>query len=341
MDTDLAAIKAAVDLLDLIGRDTELTRLAATGGGEYAGPCPFCGGSDRLHVQPHRLGGGRWFCRQCAPGWGDAIDYVRRRERASLPEALSLLTRWATLSPLPARKPAPVRADGPGVAGAEWRREAEREVRRAMAILNEGPVGEIGREYLLGRGLRPATWQAWGLGYLSVWHPKLRAKLPAICLPWQVNGMTQAVQYRFIPQAEPGATTNANLAKPDRFSQRKGGQRLLFGLDLVSGGHTLVLCEGEINALSLWQVSQTVGCDVVSWGSQGNILRARVASEAARLARDYRHVIVWADEQGVAVDALRWLGVNGRGVAINSQDGLDANDRLQRGNLAEFMAAVM
>jgi DNA primase len=341
MSTDLAAVKAAVDLLQLIGRDTRLERVASTGGGEYAGPCPFCGGSDRLHVQPHRAEGGRWFCRQCAPGWGDAIDYVRRRERASLPEALSLLTGWAALAPLPVRVPAPGRTNRPAAGSAEWQCEAEREVKRAIALLHSDPGGENGRAYLQSRGLLPATWKAWQLGYLPVWHPKLKVRLPAVCLPWQINGVTQAVQYRFIPPKLGNNMSYGDMSKGERFSQRKGGQRVLFGLDLVRGERTLVLCEGEFNALSLWQVLQPVGCDVLSWGSQGNILRSHAVAEAARLASAYRQVLVWADEPGLAEEVLRLLDAESHGVAICSQAGLDANNRLQSGDLAEFMAAVL
>lgn len=341
MSTDLAAVKAAVDLLDLIGRDTHLERVASTGGGEYAGPCPFCGGSDRLHVQPHRADGGRWFCRQCTPGWGDAIDYVRRRERASLPEALALLTGWAASVPLPACARVEAETDRPLANSAEWQREAEREVRSAVALLNHGTEGEPGRAYLRLRGLLSETWQAWQLGYVMTWHPKLKIRLPAVCLLWRANGAIQAVQYRFIPRATGCGEGCAEMPKGERFSQRKGGRRVLFGLDLVRGEGTLVLCEGEINALSLWQVLRPVGCDVVSWGSQGNILRSCVAAEAARLVRGYRRVVVWADEQSLAEEALRLLGAERRGVAIFSEGGLDANDRLQRGDLAEFMAALL
>jgi DNA primase len=76
---DIAALKERVDLLELIGRDTRLKRVASTRGGEYAGACPFCGGRDRLRVQPARR---RWWCRVCLAGdrWQDAIAYVQRRD---------------------------------------------------------------------------------------------------------------------------------------------------------------------------------------------------------------------------------------------------------------------
>ncbi len=56
------------DLLALTERYTTLSRVAASGGGEYAGPCPLCpggGGRDRFRVQPQRR---RWLCRPSSPG---------------------------------------------------------------------------------------------------------------------------------------------------------------------------------------------------------------------------------------------------------------------------------
>ena len=75
LDASEIARARQVDLLRLIEPDTTLVRIANTRGGEYAGPCPFCGGVDRVHVAP-RLG--KWYCRHCAPRGGDAIDDVRR-----------------------------------------------------------------------------------------------------------------------------------------------------------------------------------------------------------------------------------------------------------------------
>ena len=61
---DTLDLKRSVDLLSLVGRDTRLKKQAGTRGGEYAGPCPFCGGRDRFRVQPEK---GLWWCRNCSP----------------------------------------------------------------------------------------------------------------------------------------------------------------------------------------------------------------------------------------------------------------------------------
>ena len=64
-----------IDLLFLVSRYTLLHKEALTNGGEYAGPCPKCGGNDRFRVQPNNPGGGIWFCRKCTGEvWKDAIS---------------------------------------------------------------------------------------------------------------------------------------------------------------------------------------------------------------------------------------------------------------------------
>ncbi len=71
---DVAALKEWVDLLELMGRDTRLKRVASTRGGAYVGRCPWCGGRDRFRVQHARR---RWWCRD---RWQDAIAYIQRRD---------------------------------------------------------------------------------------------------------------------------------------------------------------------------------------------------------------------------------------------------------------------
>jgi DNA primase len=80
-----------VDLLELIGHDTTLKKVADTEGSEYAGACPFCkDGSDRFRVQPMRH---RWWCRQCSPDqrWHSAADYLMQRDGLTFLEAATYL----------------------------------------------------------------------------------------------------------------------------------------------------------------------------------------------------------------------------------------------------------
>ncbi len=327
MTTDIAALKQRIDLADLIGRDTPLVRIAGTRGGEWAGPCPFCGGEDRLHVQPVYQGG-RWFCRQCAPRGGDAIDYVRRRDHLTFHEALCRLAVAAPAAPSAYQVSRQDRRQTPAWREPRWQRAAQAETRQAAWDLDHDPVAAAGRAYLVGRSLAPYAWQAWGLGYTLAWHPRLKTKLPAITLPWQANASLQAVQYRFIlPE----------LAKPERFSQRKGGERLLYGLDLRTGRDTLVLAEGELNAVSLWQVLHE-RADVLSCGSQEGLAQRRTLRLLGSVIEAYRRVFIWLDDLARAAAAVPLIAP-ATGYALWSERGLDANDRLRDGSLADWLAA--
>lgn len=80
-----------MDLLTLLsGNGIDLKRKASTHGGEYAGPCPFCAGSDRFRVWPKKGERGRWWCRKCDRA-GDDIDLLREWKGMSYKEACEAL----------------------------------------------------------------------------------------------------------------------------------------------------------------------------------------------------------------------------------------------------------
>ena len=66
-----------------------MKKVAETHGGEYAGPCPFCGGNDRFRVWPEDRGG-RYWCRGCGKN-GDVIQYLRDHDGLSYLEACEKL----------------------------------------------------------------------------------------------------------------------------------------------------------------------------------------------------------------------------------------------------------
>src|SRR5512139_2988349 len=76
-------------LLDLIQVNGIFKKVASTNGGEWAGPCPFCGGRDRFRVWPEE-DGGRWWCRGCGKN-GDTIQYLRDTQGMSYREAVEAL----------------------------------------------------------------------------------------------------------------------------------------------------------------------------------------------------------------------------------------------------------
>ncbi|MCP4541803.1 MAG: hypothetical protein GY832_32125 [Chloroflexi bacterium] len=58
--------QSTIDLLALVGEDTQLKKTGNMNNGAWSGPCPFCGGRDRFNVWPHHpKGNGQWWCRGC------------------------------------------------------------------------------------------------------------------------------------------------------------------------------------------------------------------------------------------------------------------------------------
>ncbi len=256
-----------INLLDLISRDTDLKKTASTKGGEYHGTCPFCGGKDRFIVQPNRTStGGSWSCRNCSQRWRDAIDYVRRRDNCEFNEACKQLgLSLPRKSPFQRRKPLnprPSRRERPSVPlnsnegkvaleDDEWQQKARCFCDEANEFLLS-KHGSKALAYLHRRGLTDGVIIAAHLGYnpcdrrehwssmleKDVWLPR------GIVIPWEINEKIWRVNIR--------RSANGNKSK---YMQPAGGANGLYRSDEIELGCTLVMMEGEFNALSLWSHS--------------------------------------------------------------------------------------
>lgn len=81
------------DILELASGMVVLKKVATTNGGEYAGPCPGCGGSDRFRVWPADRGGrGSFWCRGCGRG-GDDVQFLVDFKGMSYREAFAAVGR--------------------------------------------------------------------------------------------------------------------------------------------------------------------------------------------------------------------------------------------------------
>jgi len=81
------------DFLDLLrGDGIQPVKVASSKGGEFASPCPGCGGEDRFHSWPKEGKDGRWFCRGCQKS-GDAIAYLREFRGMTFHQACEALGR--------------------------------------------------------------------------------------------------------------------------------------------------------------------------------------------------------------------------------------------------------
>lgn len=328
-------IKRNINLIDLAGRYTTLEKETPT---EWAGPCPKCGGDDRFHVKAESF-----FCRHCFPlPGGDTIQFVQWKDGCTLDEACKRLAGGAALQGV---IPPPITLK---TLNQTKRRSVDvdkmAEIAQAARTALYGPEGEAGRAYLEGRGLYSETWETFGLGYTlaalpGTWDGETKTystpKQPAICMPWALsNGQVMAIRYRFL-QAHTYIVCQKERTEKQtaQFGSNFGGH--LFGGCALSGpGNVpaLVICEGEINAMSIWQATAGV-LDTLSLGSESQQLKPA----AIRAILAYKRVIVWMDRPELVRDIV---GVLPGAVGFKSPYGKDANDWLAEGNLPEILSQL-
>ena len=298
---DVTMLKERTDLLALIGNDVALQRVASTHGGEWAGPCPFCGGHDRFRVWPEQ-DGGRFWCRQCEMQ-GDAIAYVQRRDGITFAEACERLggqkaAPSASVSRNVQKCPAPEHlfpeTEPPS---AVWQARAREFVAYAQGQLWQRPDALA---YLHDRGLSDDTIREAGLGYYDgldrdknvrrwgvqgsyVWLPR------GWVIPCESGGGLWYVKIRRHPD---------DLGPDDaKYQTLKGGHLTMYGLDTLAREHysDVVICEGELDALLLRQHVGCV-CGCVALGSASKGLDMQAVSELVTVRRVW--VALDADKAG-------------------------------------------
>jgi DNA primase len=271
-----------------------LKRMGSTHGGEYAGPCPFCGGTDRFRVWPeHPSGKARWWCRQCSR-WGDHADLLRALRGVPMREAL----RAAGVEPAGRMSAQPRPVERPlSRPTAAWQQRAEQVAQAAEVALWE-PAGAKELSSLQQRGLTCDTIRAARLGYIAedlrepaaswglppdhkpVWAPR------GICLPWRAAA----------------AVWRLNIRRPSgtpKYIGPAGFCTGLYGADGLHPGEPAVLVEGEFDALS---VVQETGFAAVASGSTCG---ARHPHWQRRLGR-CSTVLVAFDADDAGEQAARW-----------------------------------
>ena len=138
----------ASTIMDILADRSDLRHVSNSKGGEWHGPCPICGGSDRFHVWPEQPGGtaakdagmpGTWWCRQCDKG-GDIIALVMAMDGCDFKAACHRL-RIESKAPVrkllaPAKKKPEWQPQAWPVPDTVWRKQAGRLAEKAhQAIL--------------------------------------------------------------------------------------------------------------------------------------------------------------------------------------------------------------
>jgi DNA primase len=318
------------NLFALLAADVPLRKVANTQGGEYAGPCPFCGGTDRFRVWPKAGLSGRYKCMGYAEGRngcgraGDAIQYLRDREGLGFQEACVRLGidqhQWSQQRPDQA--PAvPERLEPPS---STWQTAGWQLVQASIEHLH-APAGAKALAWLQGRGLDVAIIRHARLGYnpldqyqdrtlwglsaehsqtdkpQTVWLPR------GIVIPWMIQGELWRVNIRR-PVGDPKYVGPAGwknaLYLVDQFGADAGGSGVQ--------QRPVVLVEGEVDALTVYQHAG----DLVAAVATGSTGGARQLKWLAWLAAAPLVLVAYdADEPGekaaaywrdVLPNARRW-----------------------------------
>lgn len=251
-----------MSLVDLIIADGYgLKKAASTNGGEWSGPCPFCGGRDRFRVWPRT---GRYWCRGCGKA-GDAIQYLRDARGMSFHEACGVV----------GRTPEP-RASKPRQAPAVWaprQREAPSEAwqKQGRAFIDQAienlwtPAGASVRRWLrVKKGLSDVTIKRAMLGYVS---RDLYASRAAWGLPanekkvWLPAGLV-------IPLARGNVVHRLRIRRTEdtgpRYVVVSGSSSAPMVLGFDKGA--VVVVESELDGLLLQQAAGDL-CGVVALGN--------------------------------------------------------------------------
>jgi DNA primase len=281
---DVKALKAQVNLLALAEQSTTLRRVASSNGGEWAGPCPFCGGKDRFHVQPYRPDGGVWLCRGCSEGtWKDAIEYGERLwpglEFKEVCERLAGGIEIDAYSRIDRNR----RTVSPAYASPaeDWQSAA----RNAIAIGKRAlwsKEGERALDYLYRRGLRETAIDNWLLGYskgMEV-HPHPSAPLPlkgeglggegrlyiprGVIIPCMEADQVWYLKIALLPgdpvkcqgcgESAPARSPCPRCGTVNKYRGVKGNRTAaIFGVDELRGSELALFVEGEFDAMIAWQ----------------------------------------------------------------------------------------
>lgn len=337
MDVQLEIAKRT-NLIDLIGNEVQLRRESRD---EWSGPCPLCGGTDRLHVRHDSF-----FCRNCRPEFGDAIDYARWRHNLDFRAAVAFLAGGVPEAPRAAKVKPTAHPSNPG--GAAMADDIDAIVERAQAQIAKA------LPYLLSRGISEESATMYRLGYRADTRlpgTKGQRTAPAIVIPWYRGDRLAAVRYRFLEIHQ--YTDIGGKPRTARLVSEYGSDLagLLYGghvlpefcrmpIDDANGRcaeqlRTLVLVEGELNAISIWQVASGWNWDVLSLGSESQ----KLSAHGREFANRYGRIMVWMDrlELGKRL-ALHLSGAYVIEPPVANDKALDANDLLVAGTLDEFLA---
>ena len=343
-------------------------QVATTNGGEWQGPCPFCGGKDRFYVQPAREDyahrGGYAACRQCAYS-NDAIDLVQQLTRCSYQEARRTLmlgqdARYSTPAAQPAQrrrsrgKKAPRRSAAPVPQRKPSGPPPEAWQRRGCKLLRSFPLAVSVHDacaYLVDRGLEKETIRRAGIRWnpSDVWEAHSAWGLEEIINPDTGNPSKVWIPRGWvIPHLAYGALWGIRVRRPNedlapdskrKYQWVKGSRPTLYGAESLQTDRPAILVEGVFNMLSVRQAAS----DLVTPVAAGSTTYCR-AAHWERLLTGPPLLLVSFDNdanRAGAKNAAYWLHrLPDAHAWFAPGTGLDVNDLLRIGGNAAIRAWI-
>ena len=324
-------INRSYDLLSLISSLTTLSH----SGNYWIGRCPLPGctsQNDALNLKQAK-DGWLWICRKCGDGkYQGPIDFYMRLHNLAFSTALAEMGGNSTPRSV-YNKQSPKPAESfKTLPDADWQQRALRLANSSCNTCLHAAAGKPARDYLDARGITRSTAEKVKLGFGYFYDTKARRNRPGISIPWfdgeiEDNQIT-ALKIRFVDNDTCGS----------RYSALKGSVPVLYGLwSVLPESDTLVLVEGELNAISILQLHLNRTA-VVSIGSD-----TTAPNEILRiLGRNFKRILVWLDSPAKSVELQKNIpGSNAIQSPISDGKKWDANQMLQEGLLKEFIEKVL
>ncbi len=232
-----------MNLLDHSSLAGNLKKASGTSGGEWAGPCPWCGGRDRFRVWPDHPASptGRFLCRGCGRQ-GDGLQFLMDMDGMTYPDACRHFGTTPASKHAKARQAEPWTPKAVVLPGEKWITRAARFVDRCAAVL---AAGGPGLDYAMSRGLTLDTCRKLKIG----WNPAdTYEDREAWNLPPEVNPETGKPRKVWLPAGLvlPTIRDGQVVAVKIRRSAWTPEDRLPKYAAMAGSAHTpLVLARGE------------------------------------------------------------------------------------------------
>jgi DNA primase len=328
-----------MNILDLIESDGfVLKKKANTYGGEWAGPCPFCGGTDRFLVWPNDKGG-RYWCRQCKKH-GDDIQYMRDFQKLTYYAACRCLRKTPktrSCSVMPVKEARPIfKPKETAMPTSSWSEKAQEFLERCQSCL-WSDQGALTRDFLhREKGLSDETIKSAGLGFNpdDIFLERLSWGLPAELRDdgkpkklWLPEGLV-------LPRIDSGYVIRLSVRRGKHINGQRyivipgsASRSMVHGMDKK----VIVVIESELDGLLLNQeVGDFVG--VVALGSA----QAKPDEKTHNVLQMADTVLVALDSDKAGAQAawlfwsktygnktVRWPCVKGKDPSDAWQNGLD------------------